>query len=228
MVLSSHRDFQQSLSGKYAKVACKLSPRSSILEVGCNTGYFSRFLIDSGYKVLGVERDEEAAKAARERGVPLNFSDIEDPETLSSIEDTFDVVLLMDVLEHLRNPIEVLKKLKIVLNKNGKILITGPNVAYWSIRKDLLLGRWNYKDAGILDRNHLHFYTASTWKSLVEEGGYEITAFEPAEGMIPLEHILCKIPVISLITPVLLKTALRLMPGFFTIVYLIEAVPSKN
>jgi len=154
--------------------------------------------------------------------------DIEDPAVMTSIGSTFDVVLLMDVLEHLKDPGEVLKRLKSVINKHGRLLVTGPNVAYWAVRKELLLGKWNYTDAGILDKTHLHFYTASTWRALIEEAGYKIATFEPAGGMIPLEHILSKIPIIGLITPVIRNTALRLMPQLFTIVYLIEAVPAET
>ncbi len=54
----------------------------------------------------------------------------------------------MDVIEHLRNPLDVLKGLKSALNTHDRLIITGPNVAYWAVRKDLLLGRWNYVDAG--------------------------------------------------------------------------------
>jgi len=65
MVLSYHRSFQQGLVGKYAKVARKLPSNGSILEIGCHTGYFSRALMDCGYQVLGIEKDEEAAKGYR-------------------------------------------------------------------------------------------------------------------------------------------------------------------
>ena len=82
-------------------------------------------------------------------------------------------------------------------------------------------------DAGILDRSHLRFYTASTWQSLIQEAGYEIRAFEPAEGMIPLDHIFSKIPVVRSVAPFLRHLALRLLPNLFAIVFLIEAVPAE-
>lgn len=227
MTLVYHRTFEGEISGKYAKVAARLPPKSSILEVGCHTGYFSRVLIELGHKVLGIERDEEAALTARRQGVPVLLGDIEDPAILSRIPDTFDVVLLMDVLEHLREPAVVLARLKTLLNPQGRLIVTGPNVAYWAVRKDLLLGRWNYTEAGILDRTHLHFYTAVGWRSLIEGAGYRIVTLEPAEGMIPWEHIINKIPFFGRMTPHLKEWALRWMPELFAIVFLVEARPNR-
>ncbi|WP_416672274.1 class I SAM-dependent methyltransferase [Egbenema bharatensis] len=55
MSLVYHRSFSNGLEGKYAKVAEKLSPGSRILEIGCHTGYFSRYLLSQGYQVVGIE-----------------------------------------------------------------------------------------------------------------------------------------------------------------------------
>jgi len=221
-----HQQCEKGLMGKYAKVAHRLPPQSSILEIGCNTGYFSRVLMGYGHNVLGIEKDEDTVKIARHEGIPVVCGDIENPEVIPSIEMKFDFVLLMDILEHLKDPADVLKRLKSVLNKNGRIVVTGPNVAYWAVRKALLFGRWNYSDSGILDRTHLHFFTASAWCFLIEEAGYEIISFEPAEGMIPFEHIFSKVPVIRPLVPVLRRMALRLWSELFSIVFLIEAIPA--
>lgn len=158
-----HRSFPKGLDGKYAKVDHRLPPGCSVLEIGCHTGYFSRVLMERGYQVLGIEIDDEAARVAKHAGVPVICGNVEDSSSILPINKTFDVILLMDVIEHLRNPLDVLKGLKSALDTHGRLIITGPNVAYWAVRKDLLLGRWNYVDAGILDRSYLRFYTASTW-----------------------------------------------------------------
>ena len=129
-----------------------------------------------------------------------------------------------DLLEHCVHPSEVLKSLQKNIKPNGKIIITGPNVAYWAVRKDLLLGRWNYTDSGVMDRTHLHFYTASTWQSLIENSGYKISLMEGAEGMIPLQTKLLKCRIPESLVKSLLNLALEKMPELFTIVFLIEAV----
>lgn len=223
--LSYHRTFPQGLTGKYAAVLRRLPPSGAVLEVGCHTGYFSRVLIDRGYTVLAIESDNEAARAAAGLGVRVLCADVEDPRTLGGLGQAFDAVLLMDVLEHLLDPVGALQRLKPVISPVGRVIITGPNVAYWAVRKDLLLGRWSYADAGILDRTHLHFYALSGWRFLVESAGYTVLALEPAEGMLPLEHVFLKLPAGSAVVPKLRQVALRACPSLFTINVLIEATP---
>ncbi len=223
--LTYHRTFSAGVTDKYSAVLRHLPPRGRILEVGCHTGYFSRVFIDRGYDVLGIEKDVEAAGLAAALGVPVLCTDIEDARTLRGLEQSFDAVVLMDVLEHLRDPLAVLKNLHCVfLNQGGRVVLTGPNVAYWAVRKDLLLGRWSSVDAGILDRTHLHFYTMCGWQSLVEGAGYSVLAAEAVEGMLPLQHVLLNIPGFARIMPSLCQAIIRTCPSLFAIVILIEAV----
>ena len=219
------RSFEGGLTGKYAKVISRLPVASSVLEVGCYTGFFTRILLDNKHSVLGIEKDKQAVEVAKTNRMPVKYGDIEDESLILSIEEKFDVVLFIDVLEHLNSPQETLKRVKLLLKKGGRIMVTCPNVAYWSVRKNILLGRWDYKDGTILDSTHLHFYTASGWRSLIENSGYTIMRFESAEGMIPLEHILSKIPLINSIIALLRNKMIQLWPNLFTIVYFIEAIP---
>jgi SAM-dependent methyltransferase len=174
--------------------------------------------------VLGIEVDADAAQIAISNGVNVICGSIEENSLIKSINQKFDIILMMDVLEHCVHPVDVLKSLQKIIKPNGKIIITGPNVAYWAVRKDLLLGRWNYTDSGILDRTHLHFYTASTWQSLIEDSGYKISFMEGAEGMIPLQTKLLKCGIPNCLVKSWLHLALKKMPDLFTIVFLIEAV----
>lgn len=221
------RDLSCGLTGKYAVVAHRLRPGCSILELGCSTGHFAKALSERGHRVVGVELDAEAARHARGEGLDIRHGDIEQRGMLEALTGPFDAVLAMDVLEHLRDPARVLQRLKALLRPDGQLLCTGPNVAYWAIRKELLLGRWGYTDAGIMDRTHLHFYTASTWKELLEGNGYRVKCVEPAEGMIPFEGYLLRVPGLRRIVGPLQRAALRLQPQLFAIVFLIEARPAE-
>jgi SAM-dependent methyltransferase len=225
MALTYHRSLANGLTGKYAVVADRLRAGTSILEIGCHTGYFSKALMQRGHKVLGVESDEEAAVLARAAGVEVLQGNVEDEAFCASIEGIFDVIVIMDVLEHLRDPRTALKRLRRCLQPNGRLIVTGPNVAYWAVRKDLLLGRWNYTDGGILDRTHLYFYTAPTWRTLIEDGGFRALSLEPAEAMIPIEHFLLKVPLFGRLIPALRNAARSWFPNVFAIVFLIEAAP---
>jgi 2-polyprenyl-3-methyl-5-hydroxy-6-metoxy-1,4-benzoquinol methylase len=183
--------------------------------------------MDQGYEVLAIEKDPEAARVAASLGVSVVCADVEDPETLDSLRGAFDRVIFMDVLEHLVDPSAVLRNVRGILETDGRIVVTGPNVAYWAVRKDLLLGRWTYVDAGILDRTHLHFYTISGWRSLIEVAGYTVIAAEAAEGMLPLQHLLLKVPGLRRAILRFCDVVVRTWPSLFAISVLIEAAP-KN
>lgn len=224
MARKYHREFEcGGLTGKYAAIMRRLTPRSSVLEIGCHTGYFTRALAAAGHDVLGVEHDPEAAAEATAGGSQVMVGDVEDPALLGGLDRRFDVILLMDVLEHLRDPVATLHRLRPCLNGGGRVLITGPNVAFFAVRVGLLLGRWEYQDTGILDRTHLRFYTKSAWQDMVQQSGYHVVDIEPVEGMIPLQTRLSKL----LHAPVLVEwarqQAVQRASELFAIVYLIEA-----
>ncbi len=223
------RDFGSGLAGKYGKVVSCLPPNSSILEVGCHAGDFSIELIKMGHEVIAIEKDPMAAGEARRKGITVIQGDIEEKSTIENLSKEFEVILFMDILEHLRDPNIVLRRARSLLNRNGRMIVTGPNIAYWGVRKNLFLGRWNYADAGILDKTHLHFYTKQGWRSLLEEEGYEITLLEPAEGMVPFETVLKKHCRLSMGGIEKLRVyACRIAPSLFTVVYLILASAKQN
>ncbi|QNP29943.1 class I SAM-dependent methyltransferase [Cylindrospermopsis curvispora] len=225
MAQNYNRDFSLGIVGKYAEVANRLPPQSFILEIGCHTGYFTQFLMQNGHDVLGIEIDESASRVAVEKGCKVLCCNIENIDIQKNIDQKFDVILLMDVVEHFVYPEKILLSLKSLLKPDGKVIITGPNVGYWAVRKNLLLGRWNYSESGIMDRTHLHFYTADTWKDLLEKSGYQVVQLIPTEGMIPFEQYLSK--VLKQDTLVKLRNLMiKIMPELFTIVWLIEVSPT--
>ena len=79
---------------------------------------------------------------------------------------TPDLILFLDVLEHLLNPSEILATLTQSMPDHGTVIVSLPNVAHLSVSAPLFVrGEFEYKDAGILDRTHLRFFTR---KSAVE------------------------------------------------------------
>lgn len=222
-----HREFGTAqLEGKYAAVLRRLTPRGSILEVGCHTGYFTRALEAAGHSVVGLESDAEAAAEACASGSNVLVGDIEDEAVLSNIPGKFDFILFMDVLEHLRDPEATLCRIRPLLNTDSRVLITGPNVGYFIVRLWLLLGRWEYQDTGILDRTHLHFYTRSTWRKMVEHSGYRVLDIESVEGMLPFQTRMARLLRRPDLVEWARQQALKRGSELFTIDYLIEAQPT--
>src|SRR4051812_40210561 len=133
-----------------------IPPGARVLDVGCGTGSVSVQIIANGNATLvGVEPDEVRASKARERGVVVR-SGILTPELIDDL-GKFDIVLFADVLEHLPDPHSMLELAKTALAPGGRIVASVPNIAHWSVRSDLLRGKFNYRDWGIMDATHLRW-----------------------------------------------------------------------
>src|ERR1051325_10071707 len=132
-----------------------------VLEVGTATGYLTSEMVKRGCEVTGIEQDPQMAKIAEQYCKKM-------------------------VVEHLRNPREFLQKTGKLLNKNGKILISLPNVANIWVRLNLLFGRFNYSRVGILDESHLRFFTLETSKKIARDSGLEVLSTNVTPIPLPL------------------------------------------
>lgn len=160
-----------------------VGPRKRVLELGCSAGYISRRLTQRGCSVTGVETDSAAAKQAQEYCREVHVLDLNTPEWVGTLaERAFDVVLLADVLEHLVDPRRVLREIDTVLDTDGSVVISLPNVVHWMTRGKILLGQFNYESIGTLDHTHLRFFTVKTARELIESAGYRVIQFHPSIG----------------------------------------------
>jgi tetratricopeptide (TPR) repeat protein len=90
-------------------------------------------------------------------------------------EGHFDCIVLADVLEHLRDPLSVLKKLIRFLSDSGTVVASVPNVRFFYVLDRLAEGRWEYMEAGILDKTHLRFFTKTEVEVLFRQAGLTMT-----------------------------------------------------
>ncbi|CAI2718397.1 glycosyltransferase family protein [Nitrospina watsonii] len=150
----------------------------SILEVGCGAGGTGYALKQrQNATVVGIEMNPGAAEAARKVLDDVVEDNIE-TMTLPFEENSFDCILFADVLEHLVEPGEVLKKTRPYLKQGGVMIASIPNIQYHGILHQLSEGSWTYQDEGILDRTHLRFFTLKEIEKLFSENGYDIQAVE--------------------------------------------------
>jgi 2-polyprenyl-3-methyl-5-hydroxy-6-metoxy-1,4-benzoquinol methylase len=149
----------------------ELPSGASVLDVGSAGGYFGERLAGKGYYVVGVEQDEASANVASAFYDEFIIADVESGLSLSR---KFDVIVLADILEHLRQPLKVLNHLRDLLSSTGRFVISVPNVANIYVRLNLLIGRFEYADRGILDETHLRFFTLNSACALVQEAALRV------------------------------------------------------
>lgn len=157
-----------------------------VLELGCSTGFISRHLTERGCSVTGVEVSAEAAEHARPWCEKVIVHDLSQSGWSEQTGGCFDTVLCGDVLEHLASPERTLKEIGGLLAPGGRVIISLPNIAHIRVRAKLLLGRFDYEPAGILDVTHLRFFTFKTARELIESAGFRITWSSPIVGGGPL------------------------------------------
>lgn len=148
----------------------------NVLEFGCGPGHMSKVLTEKmGCRVTGIEIDREAAKSAERYCEKVYSLDLDQADVFGVIkEKNFDVLLLADILEHLKDPEALLNDISGLAGRSGYVVASVPNVGYCGLVAELLAGQFQYRDLGILDRTHLRFFTRESFVALLETCGYEV------------------------------------------------------
>ena len=204
-----------------------IAPGPRVLDVGCSTGFFAKRLIeDKACTVIGIEGDSIAGREAAGICQRVYVGNLEDHAFLAGIEVTADVVFFGDVLEHLEDPRPVLLRTHAWLAPGGWAVCSVPNVVYWKIRYELLRGRFEYTDVGILDRTHLRFYTRRSFQRLMVEVGFRVVDVRPVcSDRNPLGRGAGRPGA----PPSRVGAALaRFRPGLFATQYLFRALPDRT
>lgn len=171
---SIHYGMGHTRRDRILKLAGNISGKS-VLDVGCASGYLGKIFKERGASfVAGIEVSETAAKKASETIDRVWSFDIEDdwPQDLKSIK--FDVINISEVLEHVFNPVSVLKSTVPLLKEDGRIIITTPNFMTWTNRLRFIFGDFEYKDQGMFDFGHIRWFTYKYLNKVLKDSGLEI------------------------------------------------------
>lgn len=179
-------DYSEKPAGYYGhartEIAALLPARADrVLEVGCGRGATLAWLKQTGRckHTTGIELFSHAAEAARAVVDRVEAGDADKLLGVVAREGAFDVVLCLDVLEHLQDPWAFVERIPPLLAEGGVLIVSLPNVRHWRVSADLLFrGRWRYADAGVLDRTHLRFFTRESARELVAEPRLKLRACE--------------------------------------------------
>lgn len=150
-----------------------VNANSEVLDVGCNTGFIGKKLLEKNVITDGIDINDKALKIASKfyqhtykRDLYIGKLDIP--------RKKYDYIIFADILEHLPRPDLVLQDSAKYLKKEGSILISLPNIARLEIRLKLLLGSFDYTYGGILSEDHLRFFTRKTANDLINKSGYTV------------------------------------------------------
>jgi 2-polyprenyl-3-methyl-5-hydroxy-6-metoxy-1,4-benzoquinol methylase len=151
---------------------------SRMLDLGCGRGATTAF-VRSRRSVAwagGIEIMPEEGRAAEGPCDRVWIGNIEQMNPESEIAPgSLDLILCLDVLEHLADPWSVVRRLSPLLAPGGRLIVSVPNIRHWKfIWRLLARADFNYKDAGLLDRTHLRFFVRHTAAALATSGGLRL------------------------------------------------------
>lgn len=144
-----------------------LTPGMSVLDVGCGSGDAAQFLVDTGAVFDGIEMNEDRARVAAQSYRKVFIGGFDEVE----LTDRYDVILFLDVLEHLADPSDAMRWAAEHLADGGAVLTLIPNAAHWSARRKIVRGDWSYDEIGLFDRDHLRFFDLSTAGRVADGSG---------------------------------------------------------
>ncbi len=197
-------------------VAALIPADAKVLDVGCATGELGRRFAESGAsaRFFGIERDPAMAERAARWYETVAVADIEQDDINLARDERFDIIVCADVLEHMAEPVPVLRHLSEYLAEEGTFLISVPNVAFISVRLSLLLGKFEYRDSGgIMDRGHVRFFTIESMIQTLAGCGLETRRWH-GYSLVRNRYAF-------------LRPLARIWPRLFAIQFLIVAAPVR-
>ncbi len=194
-----------------------------ILDLGCAAGLLSDQLRRRGHHVTGVDHQKAGGVDGRTDAFFLADLGSGLPDGLAG---PFDLVILGDVLEHLRHPEVLLTQLHGMLAERGALLVSVPNFGHWYPRARVLFGVFGYDRRGILDEDHVRFFTRRTIQRLFSSTGWHVVRRE-AVG-VPWEELLSDGGTAQRAARVIERVALMARETLFGYQFLFELVEATH
>lgn len=159
---------------KRADIVQRFGQKGNVLEIGSSTGILLSLLKQQGWDVAGIEPSREAASMAKKRGVPTTVLPFERAKLTNK---KYDVVIFNHTLEHMTNPLTILKKARSMIKAGGILFIDVPNFA--SLGARVAGVSWKY----ILPNEHIWHFTPSALFNLLNKADFRVVWWEARSGV---------------------------------------------
>lgn len=170
-------DVNESSDSAPAHVIRLVGQHKTVLELGCGPGSITRVLTGrQGCRVVALERDPDAIAYAAPHCSAIFEADLNLPgwHHFLKADESFDVVVAADVLEHLYDPWSVLKSMASLINRAGYLVVSLPHAGHAAVAGCLVHGDFSYRDWGLLDRTHLRFFCLKNMEMLFHGAGLSL------------------------------------------------------
>lgn len=154
----------------------------ALIDIGCGGGGLMREFkkLNANAHCVGVDIDPQYLEFARRYCDSCVSVDIDraDDDFWHAMSDR-DCWVFGDALEHLKNPWEILRKVRNILPEDGCVVACLPNAQHWSLQAKLSIGDFRYQDSGLLDRTHLRWFTRKTMIEMFQQSGFVLEVGKP-------------------------------------------------
>lgn len=167
-----------------------VDPTAGVLEVGCGTGATGALALKRGRAghYVGIELFDSAAASAREVLSEVVVGDVEAMD-FDWQPAAFDALIMSEVLEHLREPWAVLRKLSRYVRPGGLVLASSPNISHWRVIRELVHGHFPLADQGVFDRTHMRWFTPESFVAMFEGAGFSVDRVRPVTPFSPRTQV---------------------------------------
>ena len=150
-----------------------------VLDLGCGNGSLSNYLTEQGYEVIGMEESPSGVEIARRNFPNCQFiqgSIYSPPQEI--LNNSFDIVISVEVVEHLFYPKELPRLAKKCLKPDGTLIVTTPYNGYLKNLALSLLGKMDKHFTVLWDGGHIKFFSVKTLGKLLKDEGYSDLYFQ--------------------------------------------------
>lgn len=151
----------------------KFKASGSLLDIGCGIGLLMEVTKKNGFEVFGIEKSEKAAEYARRNGLNVSTGEIESSQY---VFNTFDVIVLNHVLEHMSEPVGILNKIRGLMKEEAILVIGVPN--FNSFKSKLKKEKW----ISLIPEYHIWQFSRETLRHLLELTGFSEIYFEAKDN----------------------------------------------